>query len=72
MNTEIIQTPEETKILTAYIEGAVWQKEQDKAIIKELRDQLEITRKSLATYGSHPIIEKGNKVVIDKAQTYID
>jgi len=46
-------------------------REQDKAIIEELLERLDITQKSLSTYGSHPIIELGNKVVIEKALNHI-
>ena len=54
--------------------GANWQKEQYSLLLENygaLLNQLIITGKSLATYGEHPIIEKGNSVVIEKANSIL-
>jgi hypothetical protein len=40
-------------------------------IVEELLKRLEITEKSLGTYGSHPIIEMGNKAAKNLAKTYL-
>lgn len=55
----------------AFVDGANWQKEQDRALIQTLLDAMKVQMTSLRTYGPHPLIESQYQSAITKADQFL-